>query len=74
MVPERLPPRVGADLCVRPRIDPAKNHIRADTSVGPYKTFVNPKNRAGTEPRPYRNTGSLPHRAVGDAGPYETFL
>ena len=30
------PPRVGADLCVRPLADPTKNRVRADTQVGPY--------------------------------------
>ena len=36
VAPERLPPRVGADLCVRPWAGPARDRVRADTSVGPY--------------------------------------
>ena len=31
LVPEYLPPRVGADLCVRPRMGPATERVRADT-------------------------------------------
>ena len=33
---------------------PARNRVRADTQVGPYKTSISP-HRAGTEPRPYRS-------------------
>ena len=39
---ERLPHRVGADLCVRPRTGPAKNCVRADTQVGPYRSYRKP--------------------------------
>ena len=36
LVPKRSPPRVGADLCVRP--PPLRvTHTRADTQVGPYR-------------------------------------
>ena len=37
--PERFPHRVGADLCVRPRMGPVKNRVRADTQVGPYRSY-----------------------------------
>ena len=33
---EYLPPRVGADLCVRPGTPPHGTRLRADTQVGPY--------------------------------------
>ena len=36
LVRNTSPPRVGADLCVRPLADSARNRVRADTSVGPY--------------------------------------
>ena len=34
-------PRVGADLCVRPWAGAAKERVRADTSVGPYRADGN---------------------------------
>ena len=57
LVPERLPHRVGADLCVRPWTGHVRKHVRADTWVGPYGFYCSihrPRGkRAGTEPRPY---------------------
>ena len=70
LVPERLPHRVGADLCIRPRTGPVKDRGRADTWVGPYGFYCSihrPRGkRAGTEPRPYRPIGSGPmgHRPL----------
>ena len=41
-----------------PVMPPAKDRVRADTQVGPYRSNCNLhqplENRAGTEPRPYR--------------------
>ena len=66
LVSERLPHRVGADLCVRPETPPHGTRPRADTQVGPYKSSIYPPpNRAGTEPRPYRfhrNPPSTPEK------------
>ena len=36
---ERLPHRVGADLCVRPDTPPPRTRPRADTQVGPYRSY-----------------------------------
>ena len=67
--PERFPHRVGADLCVRPDTPLHGTCSRADTLVGPYgfdqKPPSTPKNRAGTEPRPYR---SITVRSSGPMG------
>ena len=53
LFPEYLSHRVGADLCVRPRMGPAKNRPRADTAVGPYKTSINfGKTGRGQSPAP----------------------
>ena len=38
---ERLPHRVGADLCVRPETPPPRTRPRANTSVGPYGSSWN---------------------------------
>ena len=68
LVPKRSPPRVGADLCVRP--PPLRvTRPRADTQVGPYRfdcsLHLPPENRAGTEPRPYsRRTPNAASRST----------
>ena len=68
LVPKRSPPRIGADLCVRP--PPLRvTRPRADTQVGPYRfdcsLHLPPENRAGTEPRPYsRRTPNAASRST----------
>ena len=48
-----FPLRVGADPCVRPWACPVKDRTRADTQVGPYKTYIDPsKTRRGQSPAP----------------------
>ena len=52
---EYLPPRVGADLCVRPGTPPHGTRLRADIQVGPYDppaSSIDPGQRAGAEPVP----------------------
>ena len=77
---EYLPPRVGADRCVRPGTPPHGTRLRADTQVGPYDppaSSIDPGQRAGTPPRPYRAPGAaeLPrHRGLLLRGPQVQFL
>ena len=52
LVSERLPHRVGADLCVRPETPPHGTRPRADTQVGPYKTSIYPQKPGGDRAPP----------------------
>ena len=49
---ERLPHRVGADLCVRPDTPFCGTRPRADTQVGPYKSSIYPQKPGGDRARP----------------------
>ena len=60
LVPERLPHRVGADLCVRPWAGPVKDRGRDDTRVGPYGStgdLIDPGKPGGGEAPPLRMIG-----------------
>ena len=46
------PPRVGADLCVRPNTPLRGIRARADTQVGPHKTSIKPKTTGGDRAPP----------------------
>ena len=56
LVPEYLPPCVGADLCVRPDMPLRGTRSRADTQVGPYgvdrNTHQPQKSGRGQSPAP----------------------
>ncbi len=69
LVPEYLPPRVGADLCVRPDTSLHGTRSRADTQVGPYgvdrNTHQPQKSGRGQSPAP---TGRSRCQAAGRCG------
>ena len=56
------PPRVGADLCVRPDTLPHGTRARADTQVGPYGSYCNlhqtQNNGRGQSPAPTGTKGN----------------
>ena len=72
---EIFPLRVGADLCVRPWMGPAKKRVRADTQVGPYRspiaTSIDPKTTGGDRAPPLPVYRGVQQRADVGIGPYE---
>ena len=77
LVPEYLPPRVGADLCVRPDTSLHGTRVRADTQVGPYgvdrNTHQPQKSGRGQSPAPIGRSrcqaaGRCGHRPLRKGG------
>ena len=70
---ERLPHRVGADLCVRPDTPPPRTRPRADTQVGPYgfnrNTHQPQKSGRGQSPAPTDSIAASINPGKQDAFP-----
>ena len=64
--PNASPPRVGADLCVRPDTPFYGTRTRADTQVGPYRFYCSlhqpPKTGRGQSPAPTVDECPMPVR------------